>query len=179
MKRYLIILVALAVFTVSCGPKKTKVYDGSFIKTERGVLLPIADAPGEKASNYDIEVEFGDKELILKSSRMLGSCYASFLYELPGGNRDVMDVDLDFQDLVKGKYMYSISYGWLPGKNLVKKMVGVTFFYAPLDTALPTVEEKDENGTVAFSYPDFTGYRFMFQGEEVEKYLSPLLEKLM
>ena len=108
---------------------------------------------------------------------MLGSCYVSFLYEkTEDGQRDVMDVDLDFQDRINGKYIYSISYGWLPGK--AHSFKGVTFFYAPMDVALPINEEKDSDGTVLFTYPDYTGYKFMFQGEEVGKYLSALLNKL-
>ncbi len=177
MKRHIIILLTICICAVSCGSHKTKVFDGYFIKKENGVVLPIAKIPESKAVDYEIEVLFDEHELVLRSTQMLGSCYVSFLYEkAKDGQRDVMDVDLDFQDRINGKYIYAIPYGWLPGK--ANRIKGVTFFYAPMDVALPIKEEKDSEGTVLFTYPDYTGYKFMFQGDEVEKYLSTLLNKL-
>lgn len=171
-------MTALLVLLSACGSGKTKIFDGYFIQSENGVVLPIAKEPGSNSLKYDVNVEFGEHELFLKSPVMLGACYVSVLYEKADGKRDVMDVDLDFQDLIQGKYVYSIAYGWLPGKSYAKSIKGVTFFYAPIDAALPSIEEKDSDGTVLFTYPDFTGYKFMFQGDEVGKYLPALLENL-
>ena len=179
MRTIRILLAGLLLLSACSAPKKELVY-GKIIPTRDGLILPMADAPGEKQDNWCIGVTFGDQAIYLQSPRELHSCYVSIVYvNRDTGEQDVSDIDLDFLDRTdKGIYVYSLPYLWFVSRSCMEHALQATFYYAPSDVALPTkeIEVGDDGGKLTF--PDFTGYCFIFNRQECALYLKALTEKL-
>lgn len=179
MKKYWILIAGLLLLAGCTTQKKEQLKYGEIIPTEDGMILPMANAPGEKQDNWCIGVTFGDQALYMQSPRELRSCYVSIAYMDPStGQQDVSDIDLDFIDRAKnGTYVYSLSYLWFVSRATMENALQVTFYYAPSNVALPSKEIEVEDGG-KLTFPDFTGYCFVFNQEECAKYLKALTEKL-
>lgn len=179
MKKYLWTVVLLAVLAGCGNVKKEKLSYGRIILTENGMILPMAKEPGSKQADWCIGVTVGDNALFMQSPRELHSCYVSVVYLDPvTGQQDVSDIDFDFVDRApNGIYVYSLPYLWFVSRTTMQNALQVTFYYAPSDVALPQKEIDVEDGG-KLTFPDFTGYCFVFSDEEISEYFKALIEKL-
>ena len=176
MKR-VFLLVILLVLASGCGPHKTQLSDGKIIPYNNGMILPMAEHPGSQKMDWCIELLFDETSVVMRSPRMLHTCYLSITYEDPvTEKKDVSDVDLDFYDQTKGQYVYALPYSWFPSRAQVENAIQIAVFYGPENVGLPTRTVPTEEG--AMTYPDFTGYKFVFNQEEVRKYFKSFTEHL-
>jgi len=173
MKKALILLCT-ALTLLSCREGKVATSYGKLIPEERGFTLPMAKEPGKKATEYVIRVSFTDEEVELRSPEMLHACYLSFAYTRPEtGAKDMHIVDLDFQDRIRGEYIYSLPYFWFPSAKVMENTFQTAIYYAPERVALPNVEIPDEDGN-KIMYPDFSGYMYLFNGDETRTWFKAL-----
>ena len=174
-KWFLLLLVLLA---AGCSSQKVRLDYGKIIPFDNGMILPMVSESGNGKPDWCIQLEFGESQVYLGSPRMLHSCYLSFAYEDPAtGVRDMTDVDLDFYDMKDGRYVYTLPYIWFPGRSVVENAFQTVVYYAPEDVSLPQREVTLETGETV-TFPDFTGYCFLFNREETAAYFGALAAHL-
>ncbi len=168
MKKTLIITLML-LLVAGCGPRKDRTEFGKIIRCSDGMMLPISKEPGKMTPEYTISIGFKPDGLYLQSDEMLGTCYMGIVYE------DIStQVDFDFIDRFGSRYTYFIDYNRMPPADQIDKVAQLSLYYMP-DTIMPgTREGVDENGET-FTYPDFSGYCFHFNEEEVQKYFKDMI----
>lgn len=176
MKKTLLLTLLLLLLS-GCAPHKKSLSYGKIIPYGNGMVLPMAQEPGSKQADWCIELLFDDDMVVMRSPRVLHACYISILYEIPETDgQDAVDVDLDFYDQVGGKYVYALPYSWFPSREKVENALQISVFYGPEDVGLPTRSVEMDGGTV--TYPDFTGYCFIFNRKEARKYFKAFTEHL-
>ena len=177
MKKYWILLAGVLLLAGCTSPKKEQLKYGEIIPTEDGMILPMANAPGEKQDNWCVRLIIADNDVILQSPKQLESCYFTILGKNLDTNEDeVRYVDLDFQGGRNGGYIYSIPYLWFPAKVWMEKTEQLVIYYVPEGLDYPVIEKETENGPI--SYPDVTGYYFLFEQEEIQRLFAPLTAHL-
>jgi|GEM_PF-2107837 len=181
--RNLVILAAVAMVAASCGPKTVKAEFGKFVPLQDGVILPIAKGNDMKHVDYSIRLTFEEDGVYLRSPEMLATSYISMAYDYidEEGNqkgRDMNENDLDFMDKIGGEYVYYLPYGWFPSKRIAENVFQLGVYYAPASASIPIKEVKGPDGIVQYTYPDYSGYSFMFNKEEFHEYFKAFIERL-
>lgn len=174
MRKYLPLLLILVLF--SCKTKTETSY-GHLIPLKDGFVLPMSKAPGEKDITYEVSLIFGDNALFITSKKPLKTCYISFAHDTDNGQKDIINIDLDFIDVLKGRYVYSTPYTWFPSKTVLLNTFQTAVYYAPDDVMIPTKEFTEEDGAKVL-YPDFSGYMYLFDKEETAEWFRPMIETL-
>lgn len=178
-KTIYLILFSLAI--LSCGPKQVKTESGKFMpfKDGYGFVLPISPSQGSEQNEYSIVVTFEEDAVYLKSKRELSDPFLSIMYksDMAESGHETTQVSLDFRTIQNGQYIYSTNYKWFIPKETTKKVIMAGFYYAPTDVAIKTVEKTGPNGQT-ISYPDFTGYEFVFGEKEFPKYFKEFINHL-
>lgn len=175
MKKVLILLFS-ALLLFSCRDGKVETSYGKLIPEDNGFILPMAKEPGKKPTEYVIRLSFTEEGVELRSPEMLHACYLSFAYTRPEtGMKDMHMVDLDFQDRIRGEYIYSLPYIWFPSPGSMQNVFQTAVYYGPERVALPNVEITDEDGN-KIMYPDFSGYMYLFNEEETRTWFKALFK---
>lgn len=176
MKKTLIALSLLLALAGCKTEKKTALEFGEVVLTQEGMVLPVRKTPDSKKPFWCMDLSFEPQYVVLRSPRELTSCFMTFAYE-SGGHQDITTVDLDFHSIQDGWYVYALSYNWFPPKAIVEKTVQTGVYYVPSDVDIPEQEHTDENGE-KFTYPDFSGYYFIFNQAESRQYFQQLTDHL-
>lgn len=173
MKQILSTLIALALLAGCSHDNSKKLEYGTILRYQNGMVLPMADQPGSSQKDWCVEVVFDGDFVVIRAPRALHTCYISFAYERPGTKvKDITNVDLDFRDVVGGKYVYALLKAWFPAPEILENTFQTVVYYAPEDVSLPMKEIETEDGMMQF--PDFTGYCFIFNKRETKTYFSAL-----
>ena len=173
MNRLLTALIALALLAGCSHDNRQKLEYGTILRYQNGMILPMKDQPDGSQTDWCIELIFDENQVVMRSPRALHSCYFSFAYDNPATKaKDITIVDLDFMDVVSGKYVYALSKAWFPAREVLEHTFQTAVYYAPEDVSLPMKEIKTEDGTMQF--PDFTGFCFIFNKKETRTYFRPL-----
>lgn len=179
MKRILLGMAALLALATSCATHETvRTSYGPMIPTDDGMTLPIARKPDSKKTDFTVELAFEDDAVCLRAPEMLELARLTFIYRHPErGDADEQVVDLDFQDRVQGRYVYSLPYGWFLPRRFADHVLQASVIYVPVGTPVKTREATDAEGhTVVL--PDFSGYSFRFNAEEFQRYFQPFIGHL-
>lgn len=172
MKRLLPVLIALALLP-SCTQNKQKLEYGTILSYQNGMVLPMKESPESNKKDWCVELLLDGSQVELRSPRALHTCYISFAYDNPlTGAKDMTSVDLDFQDIAGGKYIYAIPKAWFPTAEIRDNIFQTVVYYAPEDVALPMKEVEMEDGR--YQFPDYTGYCFIFNRKETRTYFSAI-----
>lgn len=176
MKKTLLFALLLLILS-GCTPPKARLSYGKIIPYKNAVVLPMAKQPGSMDADWCIELLFDEDQVVLRSPEMLHTCYISIAYEIPGTDKkDVADMDLDFYDQMGGQFVYTLPYSWFPSRDKVENVIQIAVFYGPESVGLPTRSVETEDGTI--TYPDYSGYSFIFNRKESLKYFKAFIEHL-
>jgi len=156
--------------------KRTSLEFGQVVVTEEGMVLPVKKTPDSEKPYWCIDLSFEEQYVVIRCPMMLASCYMTFAYE-SNGHQDIATSTLDFHSIQDGWYVYALSYNWFPPKSVVEKTIQTGIYYIPSDVSIPDREYTDENGD-KLTYPDFTGYYFLFNQTESQQYLKALTDHL-
>lgn len=176
MKRILLVAALLLSLSACQSGHKVNLGFGQVIVKEDCMVLPVRKEAGKPAPEWTIELSFQDKYAVLKSPYMLNTCYLSFAYELDG-RQDLITADLDFYTMEGKQYVYALPYSWFPPKNLVENVVQTAVYYVPENAPIPMLETMDPDGN-RYTYPDFSGYFFVFDKAESQEYFKALIQHL-
>lgn len=176
MKKIMTIAAVLLSIWACQSNKKVNLDFGQVIVKEDCLVLPIRKEAGKHAPEWTIELSFQDKYAVLKSPYLLNTCYLSFAFESNGHN-DLTTADLDFYTMEGKKYVYALPYTWFPPKAVVEKVIQTGVYYVPENAPIPMMEGNDPDGN-KYTYPDFSGYFFVFNQQESQEYFKALIQHL-
>lgn len=177
----IIYIILFSFIILSCGPKQVKTESGRFMpfKDGYGFILPISPSQGSEQNEYSIVVTFEDDAVYLKSKRELTDPFLSIMYksDMSEIGHETTQVSLDFRTVQNEQYIYSTDYKWFIPKETAERVIMAGFYYVPSDVAIKNVEKIDPKGNT-ISYPDFTGYEFIFDEKDFSKFFKEFINHL-
>lgn len=176
MKRIMLVAALLLGLWACQNGHKVNLGFGQVVVKEDCMLLPIRKEAGQPAPEWSIELSFQDQYAVLKSPYLLNTCYLSFAYE-SNGHKDLTEADLDFYTMEGNQYVYALPYSWFPPKSIVENAIQTAVYYVPENAPVPMQETTDSDGN-RYTYPDFSGYFFVFGKAETQEYFKALIQHL-
>ena len=176
MKKASIVILAILLLASCQNEKKTSLSFGQVVLTDEGMVLPVKKNPDSEKPFWCMDLAFENQYAVLRSPKELSTCYITFAYDADG-HQDMATVNLDFHSIQDGWYVYALPYNWFPPKAVVEKTIQTGVYYIPTDAEIPDKEFTDENGE-KLTYPDFTGYYFLFNQDETQQFFKALTNHL-